>query len=158
MRLIAGEGEQQIAALSSPAHPSPLQALAPFALWPRFAWQGRDASPQAYRSGPPEEEPHRPPIIKRRRQAGESREEDVARDESAELSLALEAVPEADDPSPLMLYPVSECYRAPLKRPRRAPCPAPGHSDSRMDGEAKSFCFFHIQCLCLNVIPVGGLC
>ena len=102
----SGEGEQQIAALSSPApaHPSPLQALAPFALWPRFAWQGRDASPQAYRSGPPEEESHRQPIIKRRRQAGESREEDVARDEPAELSLDLEAVPEADDPSPLILY------------------------------------------------------
>ena len=95
----SGEGEQQIAALSSPAHPSPLQALAPFALWPRFAWQGRDASPQAYRSGPPEEESHRQPIIKRRRQAGESREEDVARDEPAELSLALEAVPEAADPA-----------------------------------------------------------
>ena len=27
----------------------------------------------------------------------------------------------------------SECYRAPLKRPRRAPCTAPGHSDSRME-------------------------
>ena len=95
-----GEGGRttQIAATqpsSSPAsHPSALGAL-----WPRFTSRGwQAASPQDCWSGLGEK---LHPTIKRRRGQAEEPEEEVAGEEP-ELDLCLEAVPEADDPSPLI--------------------------------------------------------
>ena len=95
-----GEGGRttQIAATqpsSSPAsHPSALED----ALWPCFAWRGWQAtSPQDCR-GLGE---NLQPTIKRRRSQAEEPDKVVAGEEP-ELDLFLEAVPEADDSSPLI--------------------------------------------------------